>query len=356
MLFTRYVSIAFAAALVSAATEPKATQGQTTAVPTVPGSASNYPDESTSTETPKATQGQTTEEPTVPGSASNYPDESKTSETPKATQGQTTAVPTVPGSASNYPDQTKSVGPSGYFNTSIATQSNIETTLVTITSCHEDKCSEVPSTAQVSIATTTISGVVTQYTTYCPLSTTDSFAPPVASPSGSSTDSFAPPVASPTASSTDSFAPPVAAPTSGEHVQTTLVTVTSCKDNKCTEVPSTAQVSVATSTVNGVETSYTTYCPISSTDSVAPPVASPTSGSAAASTHVTNGSTVVKPSGSTAAPKGSTVAPSGSTPASSAAQQSKAPGSSVAGVSTYEGSAAKVVAGSFFGVLPFLFI
>ncbi|KAL6931129.1 hypothetical protein ACO0R3_002584 [Hanseniaspora guilliermondii] len=43
------------------------------------------------------------------------------------------------------------------------------TTLVTITSCNDNKCSLVTSSALLSVETTTIEGTVTEYTTYCPL-------------------------------------------------------------------------------------------------------------------------------------------------------------------------------------------
>ncbi|SCU90199.1 LADA_0F02476g1_1 [Lachancea dasiensis] len=46
------------------------------------------------------------------------------------------------------------------------------TTLVTITSCESHACSESVSPALVSTATVTVNDVVTQYTTWCPLSTT----------------------------------------------------------------------------------------------------------------------------------------------------------------------------------------
>ena len=50
-------------------------------------------------------------------------------------------------------------------------QSSDVTTVVTITSCSDNKCSKILSTALESIATTTIEGVSTEYTTYCPLTT-----------------------------------------------------------------------------------------------------------------------------------------------------------------------------------------
>lgn len=48
-------------------------------------------------------------------------------------------------------------------------QSSNKTTVITKTSCSDNKCSQVVSTAVESIATATVDGVVTEYTTYCPL-------------------------------------------------------------------------------------------------------------------------------------------------------------------------------------------
>lgn len=50
-----------------------------------------------------------------------------------------------------------------------STVSENTTTLVTITSCHDNACELTTSAALVSIATVTVEGTVTEYTTYCPL-------------------------------------------------------------------------------------------------------------------------------------------------------------------------------------------
>ncbi|CAG98688.1 Ccw12p [Kluyveromyces lactis] len=57
------------------------------------------------------------------------------------------------------------------ITTETATES--QTTLVTITSCEENKCSESVSEALVSTATVTVNDVITEYTTWCPLPTTE---------------------------------------------------------------------------------------------------------------------------------------------------------------------------------------
>ncbi|CAI4613940.1 BFH_collapsed_G0036530.mRNA.1.CDS.1 [Saccharomyces cerevisiae] len=56
-------------------------------------------------------------------------------------------------------------------NVTTATVSQESTTLVTITSCEDHVCSETVSPALVSTATVTVDDVITQYTTWCPLTT-----------------------------------------------------------------------------------------------------------------------------------------------------------------------------------------
>lgn len=94
---------------------------------------------------------------------------------------------------------------------------------VTITSCSDNKCTEIP--AIETMTTETVDDVVTSYTTYCPLSELET-------------------------------------ETETSH---TTVTITSCEDDKCTEIP--AVETMTTETVEGVVTSYTTYCPLSELES-----------------------------------------------------------------------------------------
>lgn len=58
------------------------------------------------------------------------------------------------------------------------TVSDDTTTLITVTSCLSDECNTTTSQAIVSIATVTVQGTVTQYTTYCPVTTPEITAPP----------------------------------------------------------------------------------------------------------------------------------------------------------------------------------
>lgn len=113
--------------------------------------------------------------------------------------------------------------PSGAASASdaISTATNTNTVIMTITSCEDNKCSETTVPAVETLTTETVDGTVTSYTTYCPLS-------------GIETE------------------------TETHH---TTVTITSCDDNKCSEIE--AVETLTTETVEGTVTSYTTYCPLS---------------------------------------------------------------------------------------------
>lgn len=94
----------------------------------------------------------------------------------------------------------------------VATETNTETTIVTITSCSDNKCGETTVPATPSDVTTTVEGIETISTTYCPV--------------------------------------------------TTVVTITSCSEDKCSETEVPVSPSLTTETVEGEVTSYYTYCPI----------------------------------------------------------------------------------------------
>ena len=53
-------------------------------------------------------------------------------------------------------------------------------------------------------------------------------------------------------------------------IQTTVVTITSCEENKCHET----EVTTGVTTVTEVETTYTTYCPLPTTEAPKSSVAS----------------------------------------------------------------------------------
>jgi len=88
------------------------------------------------------------------------------------------------------------------------------------------------------------------------------------SPSGSSSGSSSS-ASSGSSSAAVSSAPQITSTAQVVSNSTTLITITSCESDKCTEVPVTTGLTVVTSTKDNTITEYTTYCPIS-TKSVAP--------------------------------------------------------------------------------------
>ncbi|CAH2350874.1 yeast-form wall Protein 1 [[Candida] railenensis] len=111
-----------------------------------------------------------------------------------------------------------------------ATVTDKHTTVVTITSCSDHKCVLTTVPATPSEIVTTVNEEVTTYTTYCPLT-------------GDETETVT-------------------------HASTKIVTITSCSDNKCSEATVPATASVVTTTVEAVESIYTTWCPVDTTETV----------------------------------------------------------------------------------------
>ncbi|KAG0681506.1 hypothetical protein C6P40_005421, partial [Pichia californica] len=101
----------------------------------------------------------------------------------------------------------------------ILTETDTEQTLVTITSCSDNKCSLI--TGIQSLATTLVNDHLTVYTTYCPLSDKSTI----------------------------------------YNYSETTVTITSCSDNKCSLI--TGVQSLVTTLIDNQLTVYTTYCPLS---------------------------------------------------------------------------------------------
>ncbi|KAF1905412.1 LOW QUALITY PROTEIN: Flo10p, partial [Saccharomyces cerevisiae] len=146
-------------------------------------------------------------------SASVMPSSSATSPTGKVTSDQQTS--------SGFSRDRTTV----YRMTSETPSTNEQTTLITVSSCESNSCSNTVSSAVVSTATTTINGITT-YTTWCPLSATELT----------------------TVSKLES------------EEKTTLIT-TSCESGVCSNTASPAIVSTATATVNDVVTVYATWSP-----------------------------------------------------------------------------------------------
>lgn len=137
----------------------------------------------------------------------------------------TTVVTTVDGVLTTY------VTAVPIAENSVVTETHIESTVVTITSCSNNKCHATAVTTGLTTVTDVVEGVTTVYTTYCPLSTE--------------------------AEDTTTVQ------------KTTVITVTSCDENKCSGVPVTTGVTEITTTIAGEETIYTTFCPLTSTTEAA---------------------------------------------------------------------------------------
>ncbi|CAI4234073.1 BFH_collapsed_G0000070.mRNA.1.CDS.1 [Saccharomyces cerevisiae] len=217
-------------------------------------STSIFSESSTSSVIPtsSSTSGSSESETSSAGSVSSS--SSISSESPKSTYSfsslpPVTSAATSQETASSLPPVT-SVTTSQEITSSLppatTTKTSEQTTLVTVTSCESHVCTESISSAIVSTATVTVSGVTTEYTTWCPISTTE-----ITKQTTETTKQ--------TKGTTEQ--------TTETTKQTTVVTISSCESDICSKTASPAIVSTSTATINGVTTEYTTWCPISTTES-----------------------------------------------------------------------------------------
>ncbi|KAK6465472.1 hypothetical protein DFJ63DRAFT_310564 [Scheffersomyces coipomensis] len=179
------------------------------------------------------------------------------------------------------------------------------TTIITITSCSDNKCEATTVPATPAVTTETINGEVTVYTTYCPLTAEE----------GTETETLE---------------------------STTIITITSCKNNACHETTVPATPGLTTETINGEVTVYTTYCPITAeeatetTPATAATAATPAAPAGEETTTTETATVAPGATGTEAAPaaEGTTAAPAaeGTTPATVAAESTGA-------ISTYEAGA-----------------
>ncbi|CAK7914792.1 hypothetical protein CAAN4_F18096 [[Candida] anglica] len=139
---------------------------------------------------------------------------------------------------------------SSQHSTSTLSKNDISTTVVTVTSCSDGGCTKVPITTGATVVTVTNDEGITSYTTFCPLTSKSDSAP-----TGSDVSSAATTVLS------DSTI-------TKSDISTTVVTVTSCSDGGCTKVPITTGATVVTVTNDEGITSYTTFCPLTTSDVV----------------------------------------------------------------------------------------
>nr|CAI6384047.1 BFH_HP1_G0000720.mRNA.1.CDS.1 [Saccharomyces cerevisiae] len=194
-------------------------------------STSIFSESSTSSVIPTSSSTSGSSESKTSSASSSSSSSSISSESPKSTYSSSSLPPVT--SAATSQETASSLPPA------TTTKTSEQTTLVTVTSCESHVCTESISSAIVSTATVTVSGVTTEYTTWCPISTTET--------------------TKQTKGTTEQ--------TTETTKQTTVVTISSCESDICSKTASPAIVSTSTATINGVTTEYTTWCPISTTES-----------------------------------------------------------------------------------------
>lgn len=154
------------------------------------------------------------------------------------------------------------------------TKTNSETTIITVTSCSDNKCHETTVPATKGPVTTTVEGTETVYTTWCPVETVTKKTTTVVTITKCEKDvcheTTAPATWGPattTVAGTETVYStwcPVTE-TVTKH-STTVVTVTKCVDDVCHKTTAPATWGPVTTTVEGTETVYTTWCPVSEED------------------------------------------------------------------------------------------
>ncbi|CAI4242491.1 AQG_2a_G0000850.mRNA.1.CDS.1 [Saccharomyces cerevisiae] len=195
-------------------------------------STSIFSESSTSSVIPTSSSTSGSSESKTSSASSSSSSSSISSESPKSPTYSSSSLPPVT-SATTGQETASSLPPA------TTTKTSEQTTLVTVTSCESHVCTESISSAIVSTATVTVSGVTTEYTTWCPISTTET--------------------TKQTKGTTEQ--------TTETTKQTTVVTISSCESDICSKTASPAIVSTSTATINDVTTEYTTWCPISTTES-----------------------------------------------------------------------------------------
>ncbi|KAL1577273.1 Hyphal wall protein [Candida albicans] len=139
-----------------------------------------------------------------------------------------------------------------------STETEVLTTVITVTSCSDNKCASTVFTSGYSVYTVD----ETAYTTYFPVTTiTSKLSSASINGEATNTKVAATTKATATASASTSVATSGTPQETETKISTAIVTITSCSNNKCHEQTKTTGIKVYTSE----ETVYTTYCPLSST-------------------------------------------------------------------------------------------
>ncbi|CAI7035738.1 BBT_collapsed_G0000840.mRNA.1.CDS.1 [Saccharomyces cerevisiae] len=224
-------------------------------------STSIFSESSTSSVIPTSSSTSGSSESETSSASSVSSSSSISSESPKSTYSSSSLPPVT--SATTSQETASSLPPVTSATTSQETASSLppatttktseQTTLVTVTSCESHVCTESISSAIVSTATVTVSGVTTEYTTWCPISTTE------ITKQTTETTKQTTETTKQTKGTTEQ--------TTETTKQTTVVTISSCESDICSKTASPAIVSTSTATINDVTTEYTTWCPISTTES-----------------------------------------------------------------------------------------
>ncbi|KAG5418702.1 hypothetical protein I9W82_003420 [Candida metapsilosis] len=226
----------------------------------------------------------TTGVPTDSTEASTTTEESSTPlYTSNAGVGAAETTTTVPSATAVDPAESKKAPVSESSSAAVTSAAPADpvtqylTTLVTITSCSENRCSEVPKTTGVKI----ISAVDTVYTTYCPLTESTSSTAATSSPSSEAPHSEAPHSEAPHSEAPHSEAPkpetppqtstqapvvtseaPKPKPSSSSTKSKSQATVNVITDNIITETPSAPQQQATSKeTVAAQSSSSTTESP-----------------------------------------------------------------------------------------------
>lgn len=238
----------------------------------------------------------------------------------------TTYVSAVPVTSATPNPESSSVPTSSEEDT---TSTIIQTTYVTRTSCSDGKCSTSAVPTGLTTGTSTVNGVETLYTTYCPLSSA---------------------AAEKTSSGSSSKTP--------KSNSSTLITVTSCDQQNCATSSYHTGVTQYTTTVHGLETVFTTYCPLS-TETPSPSSAPEAPTSTATTPAVsTTPSTSFAPHTlskvySSSAPTVNVITNNIVTQSSSSSAASGSTSAPV--ISTYEAAAGRALP-LFFGALPLVYM
>ncbi|CAX44051.1 flocculation protein, putative [Candida dubliniensis CD36] len=180
------------------------------------------------------------------------------------------------------------------------------TVVVTITSCHNDACHATTVPATVSTGVTTIHGTETVYTTYCPLSSYESVeSTKVITITSCSENKCHPATVEAIPSTVTTVTQGVVTeyitycPVSSVETATPtkVITVVACNENKCHETTAIATPTEVSTEVEGTSTNYITYKPTGS---------GPTQGETFATNAITSEGTVYVPKTTAVTTHGST--------------------------------------------------